>query len=148
MPGMSDLIKDPAKRKMIVDDCTRLIEEEVAAKSGMTGLLVKGVFATVKALKPGMIPTAVHHLLDDFVSRIDPFHTAWEADGRTPGLPDYFSRRSAEIADALLGVTDDRARRSDNKTLKSAYDKLRPQGKKHVQEAVPRLGRLVQKHLG
>ncbi len=34
--------------------------------------------------------------------------------------------------------------RSSNGTLKKAYEKLRPQGKKHVEEAVPRLSRLIE----
>lgn len=146
MPSLSDLVKDKDRRKAVIDDCAELIEAEVASKSGLTGLAVKGAFAVVKAVRPGIIPQAVHHLIDEFSIRIDPFHAAWLAQGGKPPLADYFTRRGGELADALLTVTDERASRSDNRTLKGAYGKLRPQGKKHVQDAMPRLGRLVEKH--
>jgi len=148
MALLSELVKDDAKRRRVVDDCVALLEAEVSGKSGLTGLAVKGAFKVVKAVRPGILPMAVHHLLDDFSVRIDPFAAAWDEAGRKPPLAQYFTRRGSEIADALLGVTDERARKSDNRTLKGAYDKLRPQGKKHVEEAMPRLGALVEKHIG
>ena len=50
------------------------------------------------------------------------------------------------IADALLTISDERAARSTNGTLKKTYEKLRPTGKKHVEAAVPRVGRLIAKY--
>ena len=48
---------------------------------------------------------------------------------------------------ALLGITDDRAKRAKNPNIKATYDKLRPQAKKHVEEAIPRVGRTLTPHL-
>ena len=42
---------------------------------------------------------------------------------------------------------DDKAKRAKNPGLKSAYERLRPQAKKHVEEAVPRVGRTLTPHL-
>lgn len=53
------------------------------------------------------------------------------------------NKRKGEVADALLGITDDRAKVAKNATMKSAYERLRPQGKKHVEEAIPRVGRTL-----
>jgi hypothetical protein len=100
----------------------------------------------VKAVKPGMIREAIDGLLDDFVGRMEPFYGQWQAAGGGTSVADYFAAKSAEVADALLGITDERAGRSKNGTLKKAYESLRPQGKKHVQEAMPRLGRLIERH--
>jgi hypothetical protein len=50
------------------------------------------------------------------------------------------------VADALLGVTDDRAAGSRRDSVKKVYGKLRPQAKKHVEEALPRLGELIDQH--
>jgi len=51
-----------------------------------------------------------------------------------------------DVAEALLSITDERAKRATNNTAKAAYEKLRPTGKKHVEEAVPRLARMIEQH--
>ena len=143
---LKDVLLQPGKRPQIVRECEVLIDEEVASKGGLSGLAVKAAFAMVKAVKPGMIPEAVDSMLDDFVRRAEPFYAAYQTDGAGKSLPDYLAGRGSDVADALLGISDERAARSSNGTLKKAYEKLRPQGKKHVQEAMPRLGRLIEKH--
>ena len=50
------------------------------------------------------------------------------------------------IAEALLGITDDRAARAPGGVVKKSYEKLRPTAKKHVEEAVPGVARLIDKH--
>jgi hypothetical protein len=97
----------------------------------------------VKAVKPGFITEAVDHMLDDFVSRLEPFWADAQAKNEPVGA--LMSARGGQVADALLAISDERAGRSKNATLKKAYEKLRPTGKKHVEAAVPRVGRLVAK---
>ncbi len=146
MSQLKDVLLQAGKRPQIVTECEQLLDEEVAAKSGLTGLAVKGAFKMVKAVKPGMIHEAVDGLLDDFVSRMEPFYASWQAAPAGKTVADYFAGHASEIADALLGITDERAERSKHGTLKKAYSTLRPQGKKHVTEAMPRVGRLIERH--
>jgi hypothetical protein len=146
VPQLKDVLLQPGKRPQILNECEQLLDEEVASKGGLSGLAVKGAFKMVKAVKPGMIREAIDGLLDDFVARMEPFYGQWQAAGGGVSVADYFAGKSAEVADALLGITDERAARSKNGTLKKAYESLRPQGKKHVQEAMPRLGRMIERH--
>ncbi|MDP2340796.1 MAG: hypothetical protein Q8O67_07560 [Deltaproteobacteria bacterium] len=147
----SRLLTDRSKRPRILDDCVKLIEAEVDSKGGLSGLAIKGGYKIVCSMKPGFVREAMDHLLDDFVRRLEPFYAQHIA--ANPGVPpakgfaDLLGKKSADVADALLGITDDRARRAKNPTLKSAYERLRPQGKKHVEEAVPRVGRTLAAHL-
>lgn len=142
------LLGDPARRPRLLDDCVRLIDDEVRDKSGLTGLAIKGGYKIVCAVKPGIIREAMDHLLDDFVKRLEPFWQMHQAEGAAPAaFGDGLRRRGPEVADALLGITDDRAKRANNATLKSAYQKLRPQAKKHVEEAIPRVGRTLSAYL-
>ncbi len=142
------LLTDRSKRPRLLSDCERLIEEEVASKGGLSGLAIKGAFAVVQRIKPGIVREAMDSLLDDFVRRLEPFFAAHVAAG---GLPAAFGaalgQKGAAVADALLGITDEKAKRAKNMTLKSAYEKLRPQAKKHVEEAIPRVGRTLGPHL-
>ncbi|OGQ82938.1 MAG: hypothetical protein A2289_16580 [Deltaproteobacteria bacterium RIFOXYA12_FULL_58_15] len=145
MATLKDIILAEGRRPLVVSDCVRLIDDEVSAKSGLTGLAVKGGYAIVKKIKPGIIPDAVEHMLDDFVDKLEPFYAEFLSQGGAAIEP-YFKRRDNEIANALLGVTDSRAARSSHNTLKKAYEKLRPTGIKHTAAAVPGLARLIAKH--
>jgi hypothetical protein len=144
MSTLSEVLLVPGNRKVVVGDCVKLIEEEVDSKGGLTGLAVKGAFALVKAVKPGFVAEAVDHMLDDFVARLEPFHAAAQSRGEPTGPS--LNARPSEVADALLSISDERAARAKNPTLKKAYEKLRPTGKKHVEAAVPRIGRLIGKY--
>ncbi|MBI5508787.1 MAG: hypothetical protein HY903_08550 [Deltaproteobacteria bacterium] len=144
MATLKELLLAPAVRPKVIDDCVTLVDDEVAAKSGLAGLAIKAAYAIVKKVKPGIIREAVDHLLDDFVARLEPFY-AESLQAKSP-VDSYFGARAEAIADALLGVTDARAERAKNKTIKAAYDKLRPTGVKHTAAAVPGVARLIGRH--
>jgi len=144
----SRLLADEQQRPAILNDCLRMIDAEVDAKGGLTGLAIKGGYKVVQAVKPGFVREALDHLLDDFVRRLEPFWQQHRAQGGDPRMfADALQRQAGAVADALLGLTDEKARRAKNPTVKSAYDKLRPQAKKHVEEAIPRVGRTLTPHL-
>lgn len=145
MGALSDALNDPNKRKRIVDDGVQVIEQEVASKRGFSGLAVKAGFKAVKALRPGIIGMALDHLLPEFAGQIDPFYEQWKS-SPNGSLESYFKSRDAEIANALLSITDARSRNAQNRGMKKAYDKLRPQGLEHTKAAIPRLAGLVERH--
>ena len=144
MRTLTEILLVPGTRPKVVADSVRLIEEEVESKGGLSGIAIKGAFMVVKAVKPGFINEAVDHMLDDFVRRLEPFHT--EAQQKNEPIGPFLNARASTVADALLAISDERAARAKNQTVKKAYEKLRPSGKKHVETAVPRLGRLIAKY--
>jgi hypothetical protein len=144
MPTLTDILLVPGNRPKVIADCVTMIQEEVDSKGGLSGLAVKAAFAVVKAVKPGFISEAVDHMLDDFVKRLEPFWA--DAQAKNEPIGALMSARAGQVADALLAISDERAGRAKNQTLKKAYDKLRPTGKKNVEAAVPRLGRLIAKY--
>ncbi len=146
MGALTQVIKDPARRRMIVDDGVSLLEKEVASKKGVSGMAVKAGFKIVKSVKPGIIPQAFNNLLDDFCARIDPFYDDFKASGSTD-LRVFFSDRSDRIAAELLAITDARAEHNHHRTLRKAYFKLRPQAEKHVTAAIPGVADLVARHV-
>ena len=122
-----------------------MVSDEVNEKRGFTGLAVKAAFKAVKAFKPNIIESVMEALLDEFATQLEPFYSDYLKSGE-PDLKSYLCQRDEEIADALLKITDSRAERSKLKTLVKAYEKLRPQGRKHVAEAVPSIANLLQKY--
>jgi hypothetical protein len=141
--NLSTLLEQPERRKTIVSECCTLIDGEVKTK----GLIVKGVYKMVKAIKPGTIPSAVDGLLDDFVVEMQTFYARYQDEGASGTISAYFGARSAEIAEALLTVTDKRADKSAHKTMVKGYRRLRPKGKEHVAKAMPQIGALLDRHV-
>jgi hypothetical protein len=143
MSTLNEILLAPAVRPSVITDCVSLIDEEVKAKGGITGLAIKGAYAVVKAIKPGFISESVDAMLDDFAARLEPFFQQAQAAGQSSSS--YMNGRAGEVADALLSISDERAARAKNQTAKKAYEKLRPTGKKHVETAVPAIAKLIDK---
>ena len=145
MPALPELLNDAAKKPAVISDCLTLIDQEVGDKGGFSGLAIKAGYAAVKGIKPGIIKEAVENLLPQFAVALDPLYQ--EAKTKAAPVSSHFSSNAQRVADALLGITDAKAQRASG-LLKKTYDSLRPKAKENVVAAVPRLGRLVEKHGG
>jgi len=143
MSTLTETLNDPTKKPAVVDDCVALIDAEVSDKGGLSGLAIKAGYAAVKGIKPGFIKHAVTDLLPEFAAALDPIYAAAKSKGAP--VDSHFVANSAQVADALLAITDGKARKSSG-LVKGTYERLRPAAKKNVEAAVPRLGRLVSKH--
>ena len=141
MPILVDTLAAPAKRPLVVADCCTLIDQEVDSKGGISGFAIKGAYRLVKGFKPGFIPDVVEALVPDFCKALQPIVDDAGKQGRPIGQ--FFTASRDRVAEALLAITDDRARRSRHGTVKSTYEKLRGMAKKNVEEAVPRVGALI-----
>ncbi|MEJ3656799.1 hypothetical protein WEH80_27950 [Actinomycetes bacterium KLBMP 9759] len=142
---LKDILLDPARRPVVVSDLQELVGQEVSSKGGVSGAVIKTGYAAVNKLKPGAVPNAVDRMLDQFADALQPFY----ADYRNTGGSDfgsYLAARPADAANALLSVTDQRAETTSSDAMKKTYSKLRPHGQKNVEEALPRLGALIDKH--
>lgn len=139
-----EALRDPSRHGVIIAAGAALVEDEVARKRGLTGTAVRTGFATVKRLRPDFVPRALEALMPDFAAAIDPLHDRARESGDVMG---WWLGHSGEIADALLGVTDARAERTDHRVLLRVYRSLRGRARVHVVEAVPGLARLVTEHV-
>ncbi len=144
MAKLTETLLSDAKKETVVEDCLRLIDDEVGDKGGVSGLAIKAGYAAVKGIKPGFIKQVVRDLLPEFAKALDPLHVEATEKGEAVGR--YFERNGSRAADALLAITDGKADRSKNAVVKSTYGKLRGMAKKNVEAAIPRLGRLIEKH--
>ncbi|MFT3773843.1 MAG: hypothetical protein QM820_51395 [Minicystis sp.] len=141
--SLADAINDASKKGVIITDCCTMIDEEVAAKGGLSGLAVKAGYAAVKGIKPGFIAEVVEKLLPEFAKAVDPI---WE-EGKKAGKPvDHFTSNKSRVADSLLAVTDAKSKNAKSAVVRGTYEKLRGSAKKNVEDAVPRLAKLLDKH--
>lgn len=136
-----------AKREDVVDDVVALIDAEVQSKSGLSGVALKGGYSVVKRLKGGrMIHRAADGLLDPFAEALDPLYSRFLVDPDVSTFAAYLEPRRDEATQALLGITDARVQEADKKVVIKTYGKLRGQAEKHVNEAIPGVGRLIDKY--
>ena len=66
--------------------------------------------------------------------------------GRAAGFGDYLVKRGDEVSEALLSVTDAKAKVSERPTIIKAYGVVRGGAAKHIVAALPNVGAMVQKY--
>ena len=141
---LTDKIKDNAIRNGIAADCTHLIDDQVAAKSGLSGMALKATYGVVKGLGGDYIPGAVRRLLPEAMAALNPM---WQ-EGVAHGDPvTYLSENSDRTADVILSATDARIANNGGGIVGASYKKLRKSVKQDVVIAVPELARIIDKHV-
>ena len=61
-------------RDQVVRDATALVDSEVRAKSGLSGMAIKTAYKAISRVKPGLVAGIVDELLDRFVVTLEPFY--------------------------------------------------------------------------
>jgi hypothetical protein len=143
---LAEYVGSPPAREQVISECATLVDEEVKAKGGISGIAIKGAYGTVKTIKPRFVPEVIDTLLDEWVSKLEPYYAKWRAAG-TGSLAEFLTARSEDVADDLLTVTDERASRTRHKTAGKLYGKMRPSAKRNVAAAIPKLGALMERHV-
>ncbi len=144
MASLEEILTDDSRKKTVIADCIELIEAEVASKGGISGLAIKAGYKAIRGIKPTFIESTVTDLLPEFARSMDGIYQ--DAKSANKPVGDYFSANAGRAADALLAITDGKAKRAKNAVAKSAYDNLRGLAKKNVEAAMPRLGKMIEKH--
>ncbi len=144
MTRLAEVLTSEDKKSRVVRDTLDIIDAEVADKGGLSGMAIKAGYKAVKGIKPGFLEKVVSDLLPEFADAVEPIYQ--EAVGRSRPVRDYFVENKSRVADGLLAITDGKAQRSKSGVVKATYDRLRGSAKKNVEDAVPRLGALIEKH--
>ena len=142
--SLCDVLTHESKQPAVITYSLTLIDEEVDAKGGLSGLALKAGYKVIKGIKPGFVQQVVTDLLPEFAAALDPLYQEAKKDSKP--VSDYFSANKGRAADALLSITDAKAERAKSGVVKGTYDKLRSTAKKNVEDAIPRLGRLIAKY--
>lgn len=138
--GLSEKIQDEAVRANMIEDCTKLIDQQVAAKGGLSGMAMKTAYGVIKGIGAGYIPGALERLLPDACAALDPM---WQ-EGAAAGDPvKFLSENKDRTADSILSVTDARIEKTSNGVVSATYKKLRKSVKNDVEAAVPDLATII-----
>jgi hypothetical protein len=144
--SLREALADPARRERVVDDCCTLVDGEVGKKKGLSGVVIKAAYKTVRGIKPGFIRGVISSLLDDWIAAVEPIWQRALDAGRAPAAE--LEADPSAVAEALLSVTDAKAEHAKSSLVRGTYQKLRPSAKDNVVQAVPGLAALLAKHAG
>ncbi len=142
--SLAEQIQQDGKRQAVIDDALQVLDAEVADKGGLSGVAVKGAYKIVKGIKPGFLNQVVDHLLDEFLVALNPLYQEAFEQGKGPKT--HIESNQGRMAEALLAVTDARAKNAQRAVIQKTYQKLRPTAQKHVEAAAPRLGAMIERH--
>jgi hypothetical protein len=146
-PTLHDILLTPETQPAVVADCMTLIQQEVSAKSGVSGAGVKLAYKTANTFASGYLQSTVENLLPSFVTQLEPYWADYAASGAS-GFGDYLAKRGDEVSEAMLSITDDAAQGSGRATIVKAYKAVRGSAAKNVTAALPAVGALVDKYAG
>lgn len=142
---LQEALLAPDTRPKLTADCHALIEQEVSEMSGISGTAVKLAYKTVNVFVSGHVRYMVESLLPEMVIKLEPYWADFSSSGGSD-FGDYLAKRSGEVSEALLSVTDARAAASTRSTIIKAYNSVRSRAVTHVEAALPQVGALVQKY--
>ena len=141
---LSEHLEDPAARPAVIADACALIDKQVAATVGVSGLAMRSAYRVVKGVRPGMVSHAVDGLLGQFADQLDPFYQEQLATGIP--LEQILVDQRTSMAEALLSITDDRAQRTSNRPVRRAYQRVRGSARGYVEAAAPGIAGLIKAH--
>ena len=146
MATLQQVLLAPGTMPHVVADVQTMIDGEVSSKSGLSGTGLKVAYKAVTSFASGYYQSVIENMLPDMVAQLEPFWVDYTMTGGWFG--DYLAKRGAEVAEALLSVTDRMARDSERATVVKAYNAVRGGAAKNIEAALPNLGALVQKYMG
>jgi hypothetical protein len=146
MATLESTLLSPDRRENLIADCVRLIETQVASRGPLRRIALGAGLAVLEAVKPHALHRIVAGLLPEFAAALDPLYQRFLA-GKHGDFSRFLEQHPAEAVDALIGVTDRRARASVHAAVRSVYDRLRGSAEHEVRSALPGLGRVLRAHL-
>jgi hypothetical protein len=132
-------------KEQIVADVRALIDQHVSATSGVSGLALKAALKTVTTVAPDYYESRIEKLAPALLTQLQPFWSDFQSGGGT-SFGEYLASRGSDVANAVLSVTDERARVSNRTVITSVYNTVRGHAAEHIETALPAVGALVERY--
>ena len=148
MKSLKEIIEDPKVSQSVLTDGLRVLDEEVAKRSGIGGMAIKGAYKVIKNVQGGRtLEKAVKILMPEFIDKLDPYFVRFQKEGKGKTWEEYLRPHYDTLADELLAITDRKIQGTDNRAVRGTYDKFRPKARKEVIASLPALARMIEKYI-
>jgi hypothetical protein len=141
---LQQMLLTPDRQPHVVADCQSLVDQELASK-GIAATPLKVAYKAVTAFAPGYYQETINNMLPSVAYQLEPFWADFCVSGGSE-FGDYLVKRSGEVTEALLSITDNMAGESQRPTIVKAYKAVRGSAGKNIEAALPNLGAMVQKY--
>jgi len=141
---LQELLLTPERAPQLIADTQALVDSELSSK-GITATPLKAAYKAVTAFAPGYYQEAISAMLPGMVYQLEPYWADFATSGGAD-FGDYLAKRSDEVSESLLAVTDDMASKSGRAAVVKAYQMVRGGAGKNIVAALPALGAMVQKY--
>ncbi|MDO5032184.1 hypothetical protein [Corynebacterium sp.] len=145
MSSLSQLL-EPTRRPAVVADLRVAAEQAVSSQSGITGMALKGAVAAATKIDAEIIAKALHRMLPEILNELESYWQEFEATEPTD-FGAFLAGRGTEVTESLMKVADRNAEQVNNAALSKTYSTLRGKASKVVEPQIPKLGRILQKHM-
>jgi len=148
MKSLKEITEDPNVSQAVLIDGMRVLDEEIARRSGIGGMAIKGAYKVIKNIQGGRtLEKAVKVLMPEFIDKLDPYFARFQEEGTGKTWEEYLRPHYDSLADQLLAVTDQKIQATDNRAVRGTYDKLRPKARKEVIASLPALSRMMERYM-
>lgn len=146
MPTLAERLLVIERRESLVTRCVALVEHQINNQSAIKRVAMKAGIAVLNAIKPNALHLVVNDLLYQFTHALDPLYQQFhQASGRD--FSQFLQHHPDEAVSALIAVTDQRAKKLGNSTVRKLYGRLRPTAEAEVRSALPGLSQIIAEHL-
>lgn len=146
MPTLADRLLVPEQRNTLIQRCVALVEHQIDSQSTMRRLSLKAGVAVLNTVKPNALHLIVNNLLGEFTDALNPLYQRFNEAGGGD-FSEFLQHHPDAAVSALIAVTDERAARLRNATVRRLYGRLRPTAETEVRAALPGLSRILAEHL-
>jgi hypothetical protein len=144
--ALQEILLTPDRLPSVVADCEKLVDQEVADLSGVSGAAIKVAYKSVSRFAHDHLHYTVASKLPRMVAQLEPYWADFNAAGGSD-FGDYLTKHSDKVTSDLLSVTDASAAGPTARPLVvKAYSAVRGHAAKHVAASLPRVGALVNKY--
>src|SRR5580698_26186 len=112
---LQQMLLAPDVQPRVVADCQALVEQELASK-GIAAAPIKVAYKAVTAFAPGYYQETLTTMLPGVAYQLEPFWADFNASGGSE-FGDYLVKRSEEVSEALLVITDHMAANSERPAI-------------------------------
>lgn len=144
MEHLTDILLRDGVREQLVTELTDVVEQEVAARSGVAGMVVRSGYRLITSIRSDVVRRAFEDMLDAFVAELD---TLFVEHGGPAGFAEFMVSQRDRVARQMLKVADARRATVRSAPLRSAYDALVPVARVNVERSIPRLSLVIQRHV-
>lgn len=128
-----------------INDMASFISATVDKQSGLTGMALKGSMATATKVDSDILAKGSRRILPEMAESLDPLWQEYTA-GDTADFGAYLAAHKDRALDAILSVADRNANDISVPGLSKVYKGIRGKASKVIEEELPAIGQLVEKH--